>query len=61
MPPIVGRTRYKMADLPCKRTFHLVLTQLHSRIDFSISASLQVGISDTQYLSPMEYWYCLIR
>ena len=21
----------------------------------------EVGISDNQYLSPMEYWYCLIR
>eukprot|EP01050_Picozoa_sp_SAG11_P029904 SAG11_NODE_8611_length_995_cov_2.279018_1_plen_84_part_00 len=38
----------------CVSVPSIVLTQFHSRIDFSIVASLQVDISDTQHLIPIE-------
>ena len=44
-----GEFKYQSVSVPS-----IVLTQFHSRIDFSIVASLQVGISDTQYLIPIE-------
>eukprot|EP01050_Picozoa_sp_SAG11_P003577 SAG11_NODE_205_length_12427_cov_8.010140_10_plen_86_part_00 len=49
-PPPVCDFRPFSYQAMCKRTVH----QYYSRIDFSIVASLQVDISDTQYLIPIE-------